>query len=125
MIPDEPTPRTAVDPKALENLRRFGGDALLKQLVMLFRDQVRIRHGAMVAAVQARDALAARQAAHALKSSAGQVGATGMQELCQRIERAAMEGGDMTNIAAMVEEFDAVIPAVDAWLTDRGFPREQ
>jgi HPt (histidine-containing phosphotransfer) domain-containing protein len=122
--PDEPTPRTAVDPNALENLRRFGGDALLSRLVMLFRDQVRIRHAAMVAAVQARDALGARQAAHALKSSAGQVGATGMSELCARIERAGMES-EMTTIAALVAEFDTVIPAVDAWLTDRGFPREQ
>ena len=123
MTPDEPTPRTAVDPNALENLRRFGGDALLNQLVTLFRDQVRVRHAAMVAAVQARDTVAARQAAHALKSSAGQVGATGMSELCARIERAALES-EMTTITALVAEFDTVIPAVESWLTDRGFPRE-
>ena len=124
MNPDEPISRTAVDPNALENLRKFGGDVLLKQLVVLFRDQVRIRHAAMIAAVEARDPVAARQAAHALKSSAGQVGAVGMSELCARIERVAMEN-DATAIAALVSEFDTVIPAVDSWLSDRGFPREQ
>lgn len=123
MESESPDPRVPVDPNALEGLRRFGGDALLRQVVTLFRDQVRVRHEAMRGAVANGDPATARNAAHALKSSAGQVGAVGMQELCQRIERAAADG-DRARVAEFVAEFDYVIPATDTWLSDRGFPRE-
>jgi len=96
---------------------------MLEKLVALFRGQVEIRSAAMRDAVAKSDTAAARQAAHALKSSAGQVGAVGLRELCQRIEHAAMDG-DASEVAVAVSELDAVVPAVDRWLTDRGFPRQ-
>lgn len=122
MTPDEPD-RVAVDPKALEDLRKFGGDAMLQKLVMLFREQVAVRTAALRDAVAKRDMPGARQAVHALKSSAGQIGAVGLQELCRRAERAAMDD-DVEEVAACAGEFDNVVGAVERWLTDRGFPRE-
>lgn len=123
MTPDQSGDRVAVDPKALDDLRKFGGDAMLQKLVMLYRQQVDIRSAAIRDALGKRDMPSARQAAHALKSSAGQIGAVGLQELCQRTERAAMDD-DAEQVAECVAEFDAVANAVDRWLTDRGFPRE-
>lgn len=115
--------RVAVDPKALEDLRKFGGDAMLQKLVMLYREQVEVRTAALRGALATGDMAAARQAAHALKSSSGQIGAVGLQELCKRTEHAAIDN-DRDEVAACFAEFDGVITAVDRWLTDRGFPRE-
>jgi HPt (histidine-containing phosphotransfer) domain-containing protein len=114
--------RTAVDPSALDGLRAFGGDALLKQLVSLFREQVTVRTAAIHAGLEAGDCHAVRQAAHALKASAGQVGAVGMQEICNALEREAATN-DIAPLRSLAAELASITPAVDAWLTDRGFPR--
>lgn len=122
-MPDSPDVRIAVDPSALDGLRRFGGDDLLRKLVLLFREQMRIRGEAMRSAAAKGDAQAARQAAHALKSSAAQLGATGLRDICQRVESAAIDG-DTAAFTSAIAEIDTAIPIVDAWLTDRGFPPE-
>ncbi len=94
---------------------------LLTQLVALYREQVRIRLAAMDAALQAADAEALRQAAHALKGSSGQVGATGLQHLCGRIEHCAA-AHDLQDIPLLRAAVQHAAAGVDQWLVDHGFP---
>ena len=85
-----------MDPSALEGLRTFGGEAVWRQLVSLSREQVALRMSA--------------------------VGAVGMQSPCNVLEREAANT-DIEPRCAPADELALVGPAVDAWLTDRSFPR--
>lgn len=85
-----------MDPSALGGLRTFGGDALLRQLVSLSREQVALRMST--------------------------IGAVGMQPLCNALEREAARN-EIEPLRALADELTLIAPAVDAWLTGRGFPR--
>lgn len=121
----EPTaavPHTALNPAVLEGLRAFGGDALLAQLVGLYRQQVTTRRAELAEAMARADTAALRQAAHALRGSAAQVGASGIHDLCGSLEQLAV-AGDVAQCALRLAELDAALPVVDGLLADRGFPR--
>ncbi len=116
------TPSTeAVDPTILEGLRAFGGMPLLTQLVGLYREQVRIRLAAIDTGLADGDTDAIRQAAHALKGSSGQVGATRLQALCGEVERLASDAA-LDRIPAVRSAIATAVASVDQWLVDRGFP---
>jgi two-component system, sensor histidine kinase and response regulator len=120
--PSAAVPHTSMNPAVLDGLRAFGGDALLGQLVSLYRDQVTLRGQALADAVASGDAAALKQAAHALKGSAAQVGATGIHDLCGLLEQAAATG-DLSHSAELLAQLRAALPVVDGQLADRGFPR--
>ncbi len=93
-----------IDAVALERLRRLGGEELIWDMVTLFTSH------AESAIRQARDAVAAgdfdgvRRAAHALKSSAGNVGAQQLQDLAGRMEQMAEKGtGDIQPLMTDLE----------------------
>lgn len=110
----------AFDAAALERLRQFGGDALVAQIVEIFRGQAPTKLAAARAALAAGDGEGVRQAAHALKSSAGQLGAVAMQALCETIEHDARDGR-LSGLAARVELLAQAFDDADAWLTTQGF----
>lgn len=63
----------------------MGGD--FSQLVRAFITDSHQRLAAIAAAVDSADAEALRRAAHSFKGSAGNMGATGLQALCQELEQ--------------------------------------
>lgn len=80
-----------LDRLALERLRRFGGDTLLSQMIDLFVSTAPPRLDAAYAAASSRDCGGVQAALHALKSSAGQLGATSLQQLCEEGETLAAQ----------------------------------
>ena len=62
---------------------------------------------------------ATQRAMHSLKSSAGQLGVTGIQETCSRGEALAAKG-DATGAEAALAQVEAVWPETKAWLTEQG-----
>lgn len=74
------------DEAAFAQLRRLGGQEYLEKVVCVFLEHTPQRMGAVRAGQSANDIEAIRQAAHALKSSAGVVGARRLRELCESIE---------------------------------------
>jgi len=83
------TDSDAIDPQALERLRRIGGDALLSNIVALFMSHVEPALREAVSGLELGDFDSVQRVAHALKSSAGNLGAQQMQHLADRIEQLA------------------------------------
>lgn len=82
-----------VQPAALERLRNLGGEKLLRQIVRLYLENASERLRQIDAGLAPGGALAdAGAGAHALKSSAANVGADGVSRLAAEIEEAAQEG---------------------------------
>lgn len=82
----------ALDRAAIERLRRFGGEKLVAQMIDLFVSTGRERLDAARAAAAAGDCPGVQRPFHALKSSAGQLGAVLLQALCERGEMLAAQG---------------------------------
>jgi len=94
-----------LDRAALERLRRIGGSALVRQMLELFRDGAAQRLAAARAAVAEGDRPALGRAAHALVSSAGNVGAAELLAVARAAEELARApDADMRPALARLEE---------------------
>jgi len=103
------------DPEALERLRRFGGDKLLGDMITLFLAAVPQRLGAARSGLARGDCHVVEHELHALKSSAAQLGALRMHRLGQEGERLARAGA-MEGLSRILDDLDAEVPRVRAWL---------
>lgn len=102
-----------VDHEALERLRRVGGSRLIRGMIRTFLETAPERIVAARRALAAADAVGVGQAAHALRSSAGQLGAIGLQELCADVERRAA-AGEIS--AALVDALRLGLAGATEWL---------
>jgi signal transduction histidine kinase/CheY-like chemotaxis protein len=84
-----------LDRQVLDRIRalsRPGEPNLLLKVLGLFTSSSAALMEALTTAASAQDAEAVRQAAHALKSASGNVGASAFADLCKELERAAAAG---------------------------------
>jgi len=94
-----------LDPTALDRLRRIGGPRLVAAMMRSFIENGASRVLAAREAAAAGNAAGVSDAGHALKSSAGNVGATTLQQVAQRVERDAttVTGPALLRLAAELE----------------------
>ncbi len=78
---------------ALERLRRIGGEKLVRKMIASFSSNAARRVDDARAALEDRDYATLERAAHSLKSSAGNVGATELARQAAEIEQLAAGGG--------------------------------
>ena len=102
------SPRDAkvLDPEVIESLRELGGEDdpdLFGELVELFLEDTPNRIQELGRALTGNDASGLEQAAHALKSSAANLGATQLSRIFKEIEAAGREH-DLRRAATLVEE---------------------
>lgn len=83
------TAEPTLDPAGFERLRRIGGAALVEAMAAAFLENAPGRVAAVVAAHAAGDREGIARAAHSLKSTAGNLGATAVQRAAERLERDA------------------------------------
>lgn len=103
----------SLDDDTVNTLHRLGGDKLVRQLVELFERLAPARLSSIRDAVRQADARTVQFEAHALKSNSGNVGATRMAALCQRLELLATSGdlsGAIELTLSLDDEFDKVAP---------------
>jgi HPt (histidine-containing phosphotransfer) domain-containing protein len=101
-----------LDPAALERLRQIGGPDLVRQMLALFRDGTAQRLAETRAASDAGRADGVARAAHALVSSAGNVGATELMDRARALEAAARSGAaEVPALVAQLEEAHARLAA--------------
>jgi HPt (histidine-containing phosphotransfer) domain-containing protein len=81
-----------LDDAALNRLRSFGGQKLLNGMIELFVKNAPTRAADAREALDCGDAAALRAALHALKSSAGQLGAASVHQACIAGEELASRG---------------------------------
>jgi two-component system sensor histidine kinase RpfC len=98
-----------VDAAALDRLRKFGGDALLKGMVELFEENAPRRVAEAREALECGDAAALRAALHGLKSSAGQLGVVTVFQACVTGEELASRG-ELTACAVHVQRIETDLP---------------
>jgi len=110
-----PTGLPRTDPEALARLERFGGRKLLHEMIALYLRSAPERLSAAAAGVAARDAAAAENALHALKSSSAQLGANRLSRLCEEGEAIA-RAGMLESVEELVEEGREELRLVQAWL---------
>jgi HPt (histidine-containing phosphotransfer) domain-containing protein len=81
-----------LDEAALDRLRGFGGEKLLRGMIELFVRNAPTKAAEAREALDCGDSAALRAALHALKSSAGQLGAATVHQACVAGEELASRG---------------------------------
>lgn len=104
MLGDAGAARPALD---LARMReRLGDDeALVADVIRLFLDDYPMRLDAIAAAIQARDPMGLRRAAHALKGSASALSAQGVAEAARALEAI----GEADDLALADQRFAALV----------------
>ena len=108
-----------LDPAVLESLRELtppGEPDVLKEVLQLFLDDVPARVERLRSAWQSGDAVAVQRAAHSLKGSAGNIGATDLLGVCRQLDELG-RAGDLSNAAPLVTALDAEFARVQSEIT--------
>ena len=95
-----------VDPVAFERLRKLGGNELILRMIGLFLGHVGPRVEEARACDDSGDMAGVEHAAHSVKSSAGNLGASQLFELAGRLEQLAHDR-DAPRARVVLEEFEA------------------
>ena len=109
-----------LDKETLAVLRELGGEddpELFNELITIFLDDTPTRITEILAAMEEGDAKRLEHAAHALKSSAANLGAMKLSELFRELEYAG-KGDDLAAAQPLVERMKADYPKVEAALRD-------
>jgi HPt (histidine-containing phosphotransfer) domain-containing protein len=107
----------SLDPNALASLHHLGGEGLVRRMIDLFLENACKRIEAALEGEKSGDMHAIERAAHSLKSSAGNVGATGLQQLACRLERSAGEKQWQT-IPTLLRQLEKTFGQVKAGLKE-------
>jgi len=99
-----------LEPEAIDRLLGFGGPKLVRGMVELFVKNAPPKVADAREALDCGDAAALRTALHALKSSAGQLGAMTVFRACVAGEEAASRG-ELSACAEHVRRLEADLPA--------------
>ena len=104
-----------LDRGVLEGLRELGDQELLAELAGLFLEDAPARLGALREAIEGGDASSVERTAHALKGSCGNMGATGMVAICEKLEDEG-RSGELGRAPMLVERLEAEYSRVRAAL---------
>jgi HPt (histidine-containing phosphotransfer) domain-containing protein len=96
-----------VDAAHVDHLTTRWGGAFTARMISLFLTQSETRTAAIASGREAGDLRAIEQAAHSLKSSAGNLGAGPLMALCQEVETAAGQG-DVSVVESRVPQLLSV-----------------
>jgi len=100
------------DVNALKRLERFGGPKLRAEITSLFLQEAPSRIATARAALANGNIGGVRSVGHMLKSSAGQMGALGMQKICEQLEDPARSH----DLSRTLTDLDDELARYTAWL---------
>jgi HPt (histidine-containing phosphotransfer) domain-containing protein len=106
----------------VRRLRELGGEDLLRRLVTLLLELTPQRLGALAAALESGDLLAARHAAHALCSTAGTLGAASLLDAAQVVETAGGLPAVRAAAGALEVEWRLLCEPLAQWLEETVTP---
>jgi HPt (histidine-containing phosphotransfer) domain-containing protein len=98
-------------PEELRMLVDLGDAETVREVITVFQRDTETRIQKLREAVAAGDAVQARAQAHAIKGSAGQVGAMDVSDLCRRIEAAAL-AQDLAAAGGLLPQLDTAFGMV-------------
>jgi CheY-like chemotaxis protein/HPt (histidine-containing phosphotransfer) domain-containing protein len=100
-----------LDHGALEGLRELGGKGFLEELKDLFLEQASVHLESLRRATAEEDALSIERAAHTLKGSCINMGASRMADICIALEHVG-HSGELERALVLVERLDAELERV-------------
>ena len=100
---------SVLDQNALDRLRGFGGEKLLRGMIELFVNNAPMKAAEAREALDCGDSAALRAALHGLKSSAGQLGAATVYQACLAGEELASRG-ELTKCVPHVTRIETDLP---------------
>jgi len=109
-------PPPVLDPTVLENLRQLtppGEPDVLKEVLELFLEDVPVRIERLRTAWQGGDAVVLQRAAHSLKGSAANIGATALLGVCRQLDELG-RSGDLSSAAPLVTALEAEFARVQS-----------
>ncbi len=109
-----PEPSGDFDRRALQMLHRVGGNRLVVEMVNLFSASGPERLATARAGLASSNGENVRAAAHALKSSAGQLGALRLQRMCAELESTVKES--LTGAGARLDAIEVELARATRWL---------
>jgi len=112
------TAQQLLDEAALDRLRGFGGEKLVRGMVELFLKNAPLKAAEAREALDCGDSAALRAALHGLKSSAGQLGAATVYEACVAGEELASRG-ELNQCTAHVRRIETDLPEACSQLRAR------
>ena len=95
--------RMGIDKKAILHLRKVGGSKLVKEMIALFLEHAPKKLEGITQGASLRDWKAVEKNAHSLKSSAANLGAMKMHQLCEALEHNA-KNQEIDSIPVFVEK---------------------
>ena len=98
--------------------RAMWDEHLYRRLLLKFRDSCEDFGAAFQRALGGEDPQGALRAAHTLKGTAGNIGATGVQAAADELERACLHGAGANEIAGLVENTQRALVTVLAGLQE-------
>jgi HPt (histidine-containing phosphotransfer) domain-containing protein len=101
--------QSLLDAEAIERLRGFGGNKLLRGMIELFLRNAPLKAAEAREALDCGDCAALRAALHGLKSSAGQLGATTVYHACVSGEELASRG-ELAPCTVHVQRIETDLP---------------
>lgn len=105
------------DEAALLLIHRVGSAKLVYKMAALFSRSAPERMHTIELALSAGNASEATNAAHSLKSSAGQLGALRLQDLCTALE-AACEAANLPLARELALKVSSEVPEAVEWITN-------
>jgi len=109
-------PQPVLDPAVIESLRQLtppGEPDVLKEVLQLFLEEVPGRISRLRAAWQAGNPAEVHRAAHSLKGSSGNIGATQLFDVCRQLDDQG-RAGDFAHMPALVASLDTEYARVAA-----------
>ncbi|RYZ95757.1 MAG: Hpt domain-containing protein [Proteobacteria bacterium] len=103
--------------QGLVDLETDGSPGLIAELLALLQDSAPQAFDAIATGIARADAPAVSSAAHSLKSSFANLGATDLSRVCMEIEQGARRG-DLGGAAERLGELKAGFPAVEQALRE-------
>lgn len=104
-----------LNPDVLEQIRRLGGEKLMRDLAEIFLENLPQRTLALDVAVENRDLAAVAKAIHSLRSSSASLGAGRAAAMAGELEKLASEGAEsslLAGIPALRREVEAAARAL-------------
>jgi len=98
-------------PDELRQLAEAGDESLVQEVLTIFRSDTADRIAKLKAAVQADDRSTVRNQAHALKGSAGQIGANELATVCKQVEADALTA-PKTALQQLVRQLESAFAEV-------------
>ena len=109
-------PQPVLDPAVLESLRELtppGEPDVLKEVLLLFLDDVPARISRLRSAWQAGNTVDVHRTAHSLKGSSGNIGASQLHDVCRQLDEQG-RAGDLSQMPALVAALEGEYARVEA-----------